>query len=80
MASDAPDVPIDVTCPVCSGRTCVQIKYDNKGKKSASPADTQPEAKPLEKGYTFRGEQICSCDRLLRVYLCVTAASEEGEL
>jgi rubredoxin len=68
-----PDVPIDVACPACGGRAHVQIKYNKEINDFMDFMGTQPEMSSFAGSYTFKGTQICSCERLLRVSLSVTA-------
>lgn len=68
-----PDLPIEAACPACGARTQVRIKHNN----DFIDFDMQDGKKPLAGSYTYKGMNACSCDRLLRVYLSVTARDVE---
>jgi len=68
-----PDLPVEAACPVCGAGVRVQIKYNEEFNNFMSFLGTQKEMRSLAGSYTYKGENTCSCGRLLRVHLSVTA-------
>ena len=67
------DIPLDVACPACEGQMPVKIKYNKEMNDFMDFMGTQPEMSSFAGSYTFKGSGFCSCGRLLRVSLSVTA-------
>ena len=73
MPHPHPDLPIEAACPVCGVGVRMQIKYNNEFNNLMIFLRTQKEMRSLAGSYTYKGESTCSCGKLLRVHLSITA-------